>query len=265
MKRDAIHASVQPALLHKKTLYTSADLTGVPHLDSLPGTAPFLRGPHRSMYTGKPWTIRQYGGFGDAAQTNALFRGSLAAGAQGLSVAFDLPTHRGYDSNHPLASADAGLAGVAIDSVDDMRELFEGIDLGTTSVSMTMSGAVLPVLAAFLVAADEAGVPASRLTGTIQNDILKEFMVRNTYIHAPEPSLRIAADVVAWRGDAAPRFNAISISGYHLQEAGADPALELALTMANAGTYLARFRAAGLDIEQLCGQVSNFFGDGRDF
>ena len=266
MKRDlapmSVQAGVRPAA---KMLYTRADIDGLPHLDSLPGHAPFLRGPYASMYPGRPWTIRQYAGFGSAADANALFRESLAGGAQGLSVAFDLPTHRGYDSDHPLALADVGLAGVAIDSVEDMRHLFAGIDLGRTSVSMTMSGAVLPIMACFIVAAEESGVAPSRLSGTIQNDILKEFMVRNTYIHEPEPSLRIAVDVAAHLARVAPRFNAMSVSGYHLQEAGANGALELALTMSNASTYLASCRARGMDAERLCEQMSFFFGVGRDF
>jgi methylmalonyl-CoA mutase len=248
-----------------KPVYTSADLEGVPHLDSQPGEAPFLRGAHRTMYAGRPWTIRQYAGFASAEASNAFFHTSLRNGAQGLSLAFHLPTHRGYDSDHPAAGADVGKAGVAIDSVEDMKRLFHGIDLGTISVSMTMSGAVLPVLACFIVAAQESGVAPAALTGTIQNDILKEFMVRNTYIHGPQASLRIATDVSTYLMQALPRFNLMSVSGYHLQEAGAGAALELALTMANADTYLERLIAAGAGIGRACERISFFFGVGRDF
>jgi methylmalonyl-CoA mutase len=248
-----------------KPLYTAADLAGLSHLDSLPGVAPFVRGPYRSMYTERPWTIRQYAGYADATDSNLAFRTALAEGAQGLSVAFDLPTHRGYDSDHELARADVGMAGVAIDSVEDMARLFEGIPLDRVSVSMTMSGAVLPVLAAFVVAAEERGVPAARLTGTIQNDILKEYMVRNTWIFSPQPSLRIASDVVAHVADNMPRFNAMSVSGYHLQEAGADAVLELALTLANARTYVEALVARGMSADESCARLTFFFGVGRDF
>ncbi len=251
--------------LELKRVYGPDDLTGLGHLGGMPGEAPFVRGPYPSMYRGRPWTIRQYGGYGDAATSNLAYRESLKQGAQGLSVAFDLPTHRGYDSDDPLAQADVGMAGVAIDSVDDMRRLFEGITLDRVSVSMTMSGAVLPVLAAFLVAAEESGVPFEQLRGTIQNDILKEFMVRNTWVHAPQPSLRIATDVVEWLAAHAPKFNGMSISGYHFQEAGADPVLELALTLANARTYVGLLRERGLDVDAFCGGLSFFFGVGKPF
>lgn len=251
--------------LELKPVYGPGDLTGLGHLGGMPGEAPFVRGPYPSMYRGRPWTIRQYGGYGDAVTSNLAYREALKQGAQGLSVAFDLPTHRGYDSDDPLAQADVGMAGVAIDSVDDMRRLFDGIALDRVSVSMTMSGAVLPVLAAFLVAAEESGVPFEQLRGTIQNDILKEFMVRNTWIHAPQPSLRIATDVVEWLAAHAPKFNGMSISGYHFQEAGADPVLELALTLANATTYVGLLRERGLDVDAFCGGLSFFFGVGKPF
>jgi len=248
-----------------KPLYTSADIEGIAHLDSAPGAAPYVRGPYPSMYTQRPWTIRQYAGYADAADSNLAFRAALDGGAQGLSVAFDLPTHRGYDSDHPRALADVGMAGVAIDSVDDMARLFDGIALDRVSVSMTMNGAVLPVLASFIVAAQERGVSAGQLSGTIQNDILKEYMVRNTWIFAPEPSLRIVADVVDYLARHVPRFHAMSISGYHLQEAGADAVLELALTLANARTYVEALLARGRDVDDCCARLSFFFGVGRDF
>ncbi len=248
-----------------KALYTSEDIVNLPYINSLPGVAPFLRGPYKAMYTEKPWTIRQYAGFADADNTNRLFREALAQGSQGLSIAFDLPTHRGYDSDHPLASADVGMAGVAIDSVEDMKRLMADIPLDKISVSMTMSGAVLPVMAAFIVAAEESGVPVSALTGTIQNDIIKEFMVRNTYIFAPQPSMRIATDVVEYIAKHMPRFNGMSISGYHFQEAGADSALELALTLANGRAYIIEAQQRGLDIDKFCSQLSFFFGVGSDF
>lgn len=263
--KAAVRTFADSQMLPRKPVYTQADLDMVRHLGSLPGEAPYVRGPYRSMYRGKPWTIRQYAGFADAVASNLAFRNALAQGAQGLSVAFDLPTHRGYDSDHPLASADVGTAGVAIDSVEDMKRLFEGIALDTVSVSMTMSGAVLPVLAAFLVAAEEAGVAPDKLSGTIQNDILKEYMVRNTWIFAPGPSMRICADVVAYLAKYVPRFNGMSISGYHFQEAGAEPALELALTLANGRTYVQEIRDRGLDVDEFCGRLSFFFGIGTDF
>jgi methylmalonyl-CoA mutase len=256
---------VQPGKVELKPLYTAADIAGLAHLDSLPGAAPFLRGPYKTMYTQKPWTIRQYAGFANADDTNRLFREALAQGSQGLSVAFDLPTHRGYDSDHPLATADVGMAGVAIDSVEDMKRLMANIPLDKVSVSMTMSGAVLPVMAAFIVAAEEMGFPAAALSGTIQNDIVKEFMVRNTYIFSPVPSMRIATDVVEYIAQHMPRFNAMSISGYHFQEAGADTILELALTLANGRAYAKEVQQRGLDMDQFCGQLSFFFGVGSDF
>jgi len=256
---------VDECSLRPKAIYTAADLAGLSHLDSLPGQAPFIRGPHHSMYVGRPWTIRQYAGYADAATSNLAYRRALAQGAQGLSIAFDLPTHRGYDSDHPLAQADVGMAGVAIDSVEDMKRLLDGIALDRISVSMTMSGAVLPVLAAFLVAGEESGVPFDRLSGTIQNDILKEYMVRNAWIHAPTPSMRIAGDVVAWLSRHAPRFNGMSISGYHFQEAGAEPALELALTLANGAAYVREMCSRGLDIDAFCARLSFFFGVGKTF
>ncbi len=248
-----------------KSLYTAKDTSDLPHLNSQPGEVPFLRGPYKSMYTEKPWTIRQYAGFADANDTNRLFQQALAEGTQGLSIAFDLPTHRGYDSDHTLAGADVGMSGVAIDSVEDMKRLLANIPLDKISVSMTMSGAVLPILAAFIVAAEESGVSAERLSGTIQNDILKEFMVRNTYIFAPQPSMRVAADVVEYVAKNMPRFNAMSISGYHFQEAGADPILELALTLANGREYVKHAVQRGLNVDQFCEKLSFFFGVGSDF
>lgn len=255
----------RPRSVSLKPLYRAADLEGLAHLDGLPGEAPFVRGPYPGMYTERPWTLRQYAGFASAAETNRWFRQSLAEGVQGLSVAFDLPTHRGYDSDAAEARADVGRAGVAIDSVEDMRELFAGIDLARVSVSMTMNGAVLPVLAAFIVAAEESGLATHQLSGTIQNDILKEFMVRNTYVFAPEPSLRIATDVFEYLTRHLPRFNALSVSGYHLQEAGADPVLELALTLLNARTYVECAKSRGLDLDLFCSRLSFFFGIGSDF
>ncbi|SAL56714.1 methylmalonyl-CoA mutase [Caballeronia peredens] len=248
-----------------KPLYTSADLDGIAHLDSQPGVEPFVRGPYASMYTTKPWTIRQYAGYADAADSNLAFRRALERGAQGLSVAFDLPTQRGYDSTDEAARADVGLAGVAIDTVDDMARLFEGIALDRVSVSMTMNGALLPVLAAFIVAAEERGIGMEALSGTVQNDILKEFMVRNAWVFAPEPSLRIVADVAQFLAGHMPRFKALSVSGYHFQEAGADASLELALTFANARAYLRAMRARGLCADAVCEQLSFFFGTGTDF
>nr|WP_175108423.1 methylmalonyl-CoA mutase [Pararobbsia alpina] len=261
--RDAVRHG--PSAVPLKALYTASDLEGVSHLGSRPGEAPFVRGPHASMYTQKPWTIRQYAGYADAADSNLAFRTALAEGAQGLSVAFDLPTHRGYDSDDPAAAADVGMAGVAIDSVEDMKRLFRQIPLDRVSVSMTMNGAVLPVLAAFIVAAQESGVRPEALTGTIQNDILKEYMVRNTWIFAPEPSLRIVADVVEYLAERAPRFNAMSVSGYHFQEAGADAVLELALTLSNARTYVDALVTRGMSVERIGERLSFFFGVGTDF
>src|SRR5712672_1729176 len=213
-----------------KSAYSEADLEGIDFLDTWPGIAPYLRGPYPTMYVNQPWTIRQYAGFSTAKDSNAFYRRNLAAGQKGLSVAFDLATHRGYDSDHPRVTGDVGMAGVAIDSIYDMRQLFDGIPLERMSVSMTMNGAVLPILALYVVAAEEQGVSQAQLTGTIQNDILKEFMVRNTYIYPPTPSMRIVADIIEYTATRMPKFNSISISGYHMQEAGATQDLELAYT-----------------------------------
>lgn len=229
-----------------KPLYTADDLAGVDHLDSLPGFAPFTRGPRATMYAGRPWTIRQYAGFSTAEASNAFYKRNLAAGQKGLSVAFDLATHRGYDSDHPRVEGDVGKAGVAIDSVEDMKILFDGIPLGEMSVSMTMNGAVIPILASFIVAGEEQGVSRDKLSGTIQNDILKEFMVRNTYIYPPEPSMRIVADIIDYTAREMPKFNSISISGYHMQEAGATLVQELAFTLADGREYVRAALAKGL-------------------
>jgi methylmalonyl-CoA mutase len=254
-----------PEGLVVKSLYTAADLVSLPSTDTLPGFPPYVRGPQPTMYAVRPWTIRQYAGFSTAAESNAFYRRSLAAGGQGISVAFDLATHRGYDSDHPRVTGDVGKAGVAIDSVEDMKVLFDGIPLDAVSVSMTMNGAVLPVLAGYIVAAEEQGVRQHQLSGTIQNDILKEFMVRNTYIYPPEPSMRIVGDVIAWSAEHMPRFNSISISGYHMQEAGANQALELAFTLADGMEYVRSALARGLDIDAFAGQLSFFFGIGMNF
>lgn len=248
-----------------KPLYTQADISGLPHIDSLPGIEPFIRGPQATMYAGRPWTIRQYAGFSTAEESNAFYRKALAAGGQGVSVAFDLATHRGYDSDHPRVMGDVGKAGVAIDSVEDMKILFDSIPLDKVSVSMTMNGAVLPVLAGYIVAAEEQGVSPEKLSGTIQNDILKEFMVRNTYIYPPAPSMRIIGDIIAYCSENMPRFNTISISGYHIQEAGADAALELAYTLADGKEYIRTAIDAGLDIDQFAPRLSFFFGIGMNF
>ena len=248
-----------------KPLYTAADLEEMEHLGSLPGFAPFLRGPRATMYTNRPWTIRQYAGFSTAEESNAFYRANLAAGQRGLSVAFDLATHRGYDSDHSRVSGDVGKAGVAIDSVEDMKLLFDGIPLGEMSVSMTMNGAVLPVLAGYIVAGEEQGVPQAELSGTIQNDILKEFMVRNTYIYPPEPSMRIVADIIAHTAERMPRFNSISISGYHMQEAGATCTQELAFTLADGIDYVRAALSRGLDIDAFAPRLSFFFCIGMDF
>ena len=244
-----------------KPLYT-ADDAGDP---GLPGFAPFTRGVRASMYAGRPWTIRQYAGFSTATESNAFYRRNLAAGQKGLSVAFDLATHRGYDSDHPRVAGDVGMAGVAIDSILDLRTLFSGIPLDQMSVSMTMNGAVLPVLALYIVAAEEQGVAPAKLSGTIQNDILKEFMVRNTYIYPPEPSMRIISDIIAYTSANMPKFNSISISGYHMHEAGATAVQELAFTIADGKEYVSRAMAAGLDIDAFAGRLSFFFGIGMNF
>ncbi len=248
-----------------RPLYTRADTEELPFADSLPGQEPFMRGSKATMYLGRPWTIRQYAGFSTAEESNAFYRAGLAAGGQGISVAFDLATHRGYDSDHPRVIGDVGKAGVAIDSVEDMKILFDGIPLDRVSVSMTMNGAVLPVLAACVVAAEEQGVAQESLAGTIQNDILKEFMVRNTYIYPPEPSMRIVGDIIAHAARHMPRFNSISISGYHMQEAGADTLLELAYTLADGREYVRRALAAGLAIDEFAPRLSFFFGIGMNF
>ncbi|MGO9599655.1 MAG: methylmalonyl-CoA mutase [Isosphaeraceae bacterium] len=248
-----------------KPIYTQKDLEGLPYTDTLPGFAPFVRGPQATMYAVRPWTIRQYAGFSTAEESNAFYKQALAGGGQGISVAFDLATHRGYDSDHPRVQGDVGKAGVAIDSVEDMKILFGGIPLDRISVSMTMNGAVLPVLAGYIVAAEEQGIPESKLSGTIQNDILKEFMVRNTYIYPPEPSMRIVADIIEYTVKHMPRFNSISISGYHMQEAGATQTLELAFTLADGKEYVRTALAKGLDVDEFAGRLSFFFGIGMNF
>ena len=248
-----------------KSVYTGADTAGLDFVDTLPGIAPFLRGPYPTMYVTQPWTIRQYAGFSTAEESNAFYRRNIAAGQKGLSVAFDLATHRGYDSDHPRVKGDVGMAGVAIDSIFDMRTLFSGIDLSRMSVSMTMNGAVLPVLALFIVAGEEQGVPLAKLSGTIQNDILKEFMVRNTYIYPPAPSMRIISDIFAYTSTNMPKFNSISISGYHMQEAGATADLELAYTLADGIEYARAGVAAGLGIDAFAPRLSFFWAIGMNF
>ena len=248
-----------------KPLYTQKDVEGLPYADTLPGFEPFVRGPQATMYAVRPWTIRQYAGFSTAEESNAFYKQALAGGGQGISVAFDLATHRGYDSDHPRVQGDVGKAGVAIDSVEDMKILFDGIPLDRISVSMTMNGAVLPVLAGYIVAAEEQGISQEKLSGTIQNDILKEFMVRNTYIYPPEPSMRIVADIIEYTAKHMPKFNSISISGYHMQEAGATQALELAFTLADGKEYVKTALAKGLDVDDFAGRLSFFFGIGMNF
>ena len=246
-------------------LYTADDLAELDFANTMPGFDPFIRGPQATMYAGRPWTIRQYAGFSTAEESNAFYRSALAAGGQGVSVAFDLATHRGYDSDHPRVSGDVSKAGVAIDSVEDMKILFDGIPLDKVSVSMTMNGAVLPVLAGYIVAAEEQGVAQKDLSGTVQNDILKEFMVRNTYIYPPTPSIRIIGDIIAYASEHMPKYNTISISGYHIQEAGADAALELAYTLADGKEYIRTAIAAGLDIDAFAGRLSFFWGISMNF
>src|ERR1700742_2078241 len=248
-----------------KTGYGEADLAGIDFLDTWPGIAPYLRGPYPTMYVNQPWTVRQYAGFSTAEESNAFYRRNLAAGQKGLSVAFDLATHRGYDSDHPRVSGDVGMAGVAIDSIYDMRQLFDGIPLDQMSVSMTMNGAVLPVLALYIVAAEEQGVAPEQLAGTIQNDILKEFMVRNTYIYPPQPSMRIISDIFGYTSQKMPRFNSISISGYHIQEAGATADLELAYTLADGVEYIRAGLDAGLTIDEFAPRLSFFWAIGMNF
>ena len=245
--------------------YGPDDLTGLDFLDTYPGIAPYLRGPYPTMYATQPWTVRQYAGFSTAEDSNAFYRRNLAAGQKGLSVAFDLATHRGYDSDHPRVSGDVGMAGVAINSIYDMRTLFSGIPLDQMSVSMTMNGAVLPVLALYIVAAEEQGVPPEKLSGTIQNDILKEFMVRNTYIYPPTPSMRIISDIFAYASEKMPKYNSISISGYHMQEAGATQDLELAYTLADGVEYVRAGQKAGLDIDRFAPRLSFFWAIGMNF
>ncbi|MCK9284102.1 MAG: methylmalonyl-CoA mutase [Rhodocyclaceae bacterium] len=256
---------ITPEGLTVKPLYTAADVAGLPYADTLPGFAPFVRGPQATMYAVRPWTIRQYAGFSTAEESNAFYRKALAAGGQGVSVAFDLATHRGYDSDHPRVVGDVGKAGVAIDSVEDMKILFDQIPLDKVSVSMTMNGAVLPVLAGYVVAAEEQGISEDKLAGTIQNDILKEFMVRNTYIYPPEPSMRIVADIIEYTAQKMPKFNSISISGYHMQEAGATQALELAFTLADGREYVKTALNKGLDVDDFAGRLSFFWAIGMNF
>src|SRR5215510_3991156 len=248
-----------------KPVYGPDDVKDLDFLDTFPGIAPFLRGPYPTMYVTQPWTIRQYAGFSTAEDSNAFYRRNLAAGQKGLSIAFDLATHRGYDSDHPRVAGDVGMAGVAIDSIYDMRTLFDRIPLSEMSVSMTMNGAVLPVLALYIVAAEEQGVAPEKLTGTIQNDILKEFMVRNTYIYPPAPSLKIISDIFAFTAAQMPKFNSISISGYHMQEAGATQDLELAYTLADGVEYVRAGLAAGLPLARCAPRLSFFWAMGMNF
>jgi len=254
-----------PELISVKPLYTAADLADVDHLNTMPGFPPFLRGPYATMYVQRPWTVRQYAGFSTAKDSNAFYRRNLTAGQMGLSIAFDLATHRGYDSDHPRVASDVGMAGVAIDSIYDMRTLFEGIPLDKMSVSMTMNGAVLPVMALYIVAAEEQRVKPEQLAGTIQNDILKEFMVRNTYIYPPEPSIRIIADIFAYTSQRMPKFNSISISGYHMQEAGATADLELAYTLADGLEYVRTGLNSGLNVDAFCPRLSFFWAIGMNY
>src|SRR5574337_1110045 len=263
--RTPLRAWKTPEGIAVKPVYSAADLEGLDFLDTFPGKAPFLRGPYPAMYAAQPWTIRQYAGFSTAEDSNAFYRRNLAAGQKGLSIAFDLATHRGYDSDHPRVAGDVGMAGVAIDSIYDMRTLFSGIPLDQMSVSMTMNGAVLPVLALYIVAAEEQGVPAAKLSGTIQNDILKEFMVRNTYIYPPKHSMRIISDIFAYTSQHMPKFNSISISGYHMQEAGATQDLELAYTLADGVEYIRAGIAAGLTVDQFAPRLSFFWAIGMNF
>jgi len=256
---------VTPDGISVKPLYTAQDIKDLPYTDTLPGFEPFIRGPQATMYAVRPWTIRQYAGFSTAEESNAFYRKALAAGGQGVSVAFDLATHRGYDSDHPRVTGDVGKAGVAIDSVEDMKILFDGIPLDKVSVSMTMNGAVLPVLAGYVVAAEEQGVRQDQLAGTIQNDILKEFMVRNTYIYPPQPSMKIIGDIIEYTARNMPKFNSISISGYHMQEAGANQALEMAFTLADGKEYVKTAIAKGMDVDEFAGRLSFFWAVGMNF
>ncbi|MEZ6070785.1 MAG: methylmalonyl-CoA mutase [Pirellulales bacterium] len=254
-----------PEQIPVRPLYTAADLDGVDHLDTMPGIPPFVRGPYATMYVERPWTVRQYAGFSTAKDSNAFYRRNIAAGQKGLSIAFDLATHRGYDSDHPRVTGDVGMAGVAIDSIYDMRTLFDSIPLDRMSVSMTMNGAVLPVMALYIVAAEEQGVKPEQLAGTIQNDILKEFMVRNTYIYPPEPSVRIIADIFKYTSQRMPKFNSISISGYHMQEAGATADLELAYTLADGLEYVRTGHQAGMNVDAFCPRLSFFWAIGMNY
>src|SRR6202163_5008153 len=258
-------AWLTPEGIPVKPSYGPDDLAGIDFLDTYPGIAPYLRGPYPTMYVTQPWTVRQYAGFSTAEDSNAFYRRNLAAGQKGLSVASDLPTHRGYDSDHPRVAGDVGMAGVAIDSIYDMRTLFAGIPLDRISVSMTMNGAVLPVLALYIAAAEEQGVKPAQLSGTIQNDILKEFMVRNTYIYPPKPSMRIVADIIEYTSRHMPKFNSISISGYHMQEAGATLVQELGFTLADGLEYVRAAKAKGLDIDAFAPRLSFFFCIGMNF
>ncbi|MCS5595160.1 MAG: methylmalonyl-CoA mutase [Porticoccaceae bacterium] len=254
-----------PEGINVKPLYTVEDTSGLAHMDNLPGFAPYKRGPKATMYAGRPWTVRQYAGFSTAEESNVFYRKNLAAGQQGLSVAFDLATHRGYDSDHPRVEGDVGKAGVAIDSVEDMKILFDSIPLNKVSVSMTMNGAVLPVMASFIVAAQEQGVAPEQLAGTLQNDILKEFMVRNTYIYPPEPSMRVVSDIISYSAEFMPKFNSISISGYHMQEAGATNVQELAYTIADGIEYVRTAIDSGMDVDKFAPRLSFFFAIGMNF
>ena len=254
-----------PEGIEVRQSYDAGDLEGLNFLDTWPGAPPYIRGPYPTMYVRRPWTIRQYAGYSTAEESNAFYRRNLAAGQKGLSVAFDLATHRGYDSDHPRVAGDVGMAGVAIDSILDMRQLFDGIPLDEMTVSMTMNGAVLPILALYVVAAEEQGVSQDRLAGTIQNDILKEFMVRNTYIYPPKPSMRIVSDIFSYTAANMPKFNSISISGYHMQEAGASADLELAYTIADGIEYVRAGVAAGMDIDAFAPRLSFFWAIGMNF
>src|SRR6201987_542094 len=262
---DSAEPWLTPEGIPVKSGYSEADLDGLDFLETWPGIVPYLRGPYPTMYVNQPWTIRQYAGFSTAEDSNAFYRRNLAAGQKGLSVAFDLATHRGYDSDHPRRSGDVGMAGVAIDSIYDLRTLFSGIPLEQMTVSMTMNGAVLPVLALYVVAAEEQGVPPEKLAGTIQNDILKEFMVRNTYIYPPEPSMRIISDIFSYTSAEMPKFNSISVSGYHMQEAGATQDLELAYTLADGVEYVRAGIKAGLTVDQFAPRVSFFWAIGMNY
>ena len=254
-----------PEGIQVKPLYTAEDIEGMEHVNTLPGLAPFVRGPMATMYSGRPWTIRQYAGFSTARESNEFYRKNLAAGQKGLSVAFDLATHRGYDSDHPRVVGDIGKAGVAVDSVEDMKILFDKIPLDEMSVSMTMNGAVLPILAGYIVAAEEQGVPQEKLTGTIQNDILKEYLTRNTYIYPPTPSMRIVSDIIGYCSKHMPKYNTVSISGYHMMEAGANSVLQTAFTLADGLEYVKAALATGMDIDVFAPRLSFFFGIGMNF